>query len=279
MTIRSRLTRLERVGATRRASRPDPETLARLTRNPALVLPGADPWQAALIRALPLRTLAVCSRQSGKSTTAAGCCLTTALLEPGSLTLILSPTLRQSQELFRKVVALYRALGRPVPAVSVSKTALELVTGSRVVALPGDPDGIVGFSAPRLVVIDEAARVTDELYQSVRPMLATSGGKLLLCSTPFGRRGFLWREWSGQTEPDAAADVGSADDWHRVEVPATACPRISPTFLERERRSLGDRWFRQEYLCDFASDAGAVFAFDDVLAAGVDATPDWAMTA
>lgn len=223
----------------------------------------------------------MCSRQSGKSTTAAACCLITALLEPGALVLILSPTLHQSQELFRKVLALYRALGRPVPAVSVSKTALELVTGSRVVALPGDPDGIVGFSAPRLIVIDEAARVTDELYQSVRPMLATSGGKLLLCSTPFGRRGFLWREWSGET--DAAREAGaadsSADEWHRIQIAATACPRISAAFLERERRALGERWFRQEYLCDFASDAGAVFAFDDVLAAGVDAPPEWALTA
>lgn len=230
------------------------------------------------MRALPPRTLAVCSRQSGKSTTAAACCLITALLEPGALVLILSPTLRQSQELFRKVLALYRALGRPVPAVSVSKTALELVTGSRVVALPGDPDGIVGFSAPRLIVIDEAARVTDELYQSVRPMLATSGGKLLLCSTPFGRRGFLWREWSGETDADGGAGT-SADDWHRVEIAATACPRIGAAFLERERRALGERWFRQEYLCDFASDAGAVFAFDDVLAAGVDAPPEWVQAA
>ncbi|QDU24032.1 terminase large subunit domain-containing protein [Urbifossiella limnaea] len=275
-TIRSRLTRLERVRATRRASRPDRQALDRLRADPARVLSRPDPWQAALLRALPPRTLAVCSRQSGKSTTAAGCCLTTALLEPGSLTLILSPTLRQSQELFRKVLTLYRAHGRPVPAAAVSKTALELVTGSRVVALPGDPDGIVGFSAPRLVVIDEAARVTDELYQSVRPMLATSGGKLLLCSTPFGRRGFLWREWSSET---GNSGTEPAANWHRVEVPATACPRIGAAFLEQERRALGERWFRQEYLCDFAADAGAVFAFDDVLAAGVDSAPDWVQAA
>ena len=34
-------------------------------------------------------------------------------------------------------------------------------------------------------------------------------------------------------------------------MPATSCPRILASFLEEERASLGDRWFRQEYLCEF----------------------------
>lgn len=271
------MARLERAKQCRATN---PATLARLRADPASVLSLAgmrpDPWQAALLRNLPDQTLAVCSRQSGKSTGAAGCCLNTALLEPGSLTLILSPTLRQSQELFRKVLTLYRALGRPVAAESVNKTGLELANGARVVALPGDPDGIVGFSAPRLIVIDEAARVSDELYQSVRPMLATGNGKLLCCSSPFGQRGFLWREWSGCSRVEAD---GAAGDWHKVIVRATDCPRISAAFLEKERRALGQRWFAQEYECDFASDAGAVFSADDILAAGVSDVPGWVVAA
>ena len=35
-----------------------------------------------------------------------------------------------------------------------------------------------------LVVIDEAARVEDDLYFAVRPMLATGGGRLIAASTP-----------------------------------------------------------------------------------------------
>jgi hypothetical protein len=159
-------------------------------------------------------------------------------------------------ELFRKVVGLYRALGRPVPAVAENRTALELANGSRVVALPGDPDGIVGYSAPRLVVMDEAARCRDELYLAVRPMLAVGKGKLLCCSTPFGKRGFLWQEWGS----DSAA-------WHRVKVTADHCPRISPAFLEDERRALGQRWYDQEYRCEFTEAVNAVFSTDDVLRA------------
>jgi hypothetical protein len=63
---------------------------------------------------------------------------------------------------------------------------LELVNGSRIVSLPENESGIRGFSGVNLLVIDEAARVDDSLYRSVRPMLAVSGGRLVALSTPFG---------------------------------------------------------------------------------------------
>ena len=197
----------------------------------------------------------MCSRQSGKSTTAAGCCLEPALTEPGALVLILSPTLRQSVELYRKVVNLYRQLGRPVPALRVNQTSLELANGSRIIALPGDPDGIVGFSNPRLIVIDEAARVRDDLYLAVRPMLAVGGGRLLCCSTPFGKRGWFHNEWA------------TGPSWTRIRITADQCPRITPEFLADERRALGERWFLQEYFCEFTDATDAVFSRDDILRA------------
>ena len=47
-------------------------------------------------------------------------------------------------------------------------------------------------------------------------------------------------------------------DWQRFRVPATECPRISARFLEEERAPMGDRRFRQEYLCEFMeTDSGA----------------------
>lgn len=256
MALAGRLKALEKATAKRRT---DPRALAALARDRASVLALArmepDPWQRDLLRAKPHRGVVLCSRQSGKSLTAAADCLHTALTEPDSLTLILSPTLRQSQELFRKCLALWRALGKPVGAESVSKTALELANGARVVACPGDPDGLVGFSNPALVVIDEAARAPDELYFAVRPMLAL-GGRMLLASTPFGPRGFFFTEWSE-----------GGDLWHRVRVTADECPRIAPVFLEDERRALGPKWFAQEYECSFESSAGAVFDHADILAA------------
>ena len=40
---------------------------------------------------------------------------------------------------------------------------------------------------------------------------------------------------------------------------AAECPRIPREFLEEERRAMGERWFRQEYLCEFGRREGVVF--------------------
>src|SRR5262245_10629976 len=96
-----------------------PPASSRWRSDPPLLLSDAgkppDPWQRDLLRSADRQTLLLCSRQSGKSTTAAALALRSALLEAPALVLLLSPTLRQSGELFRKVLDLYRALGRPVP--------------------------------------------------------------------------------------------------------------------------------------------------------------------
>ena len=97
---------------------------------------------------------------------------------PGALVLLLSPSLRQSGELFRKVTSVHRAAGTGVAVKQQSTLRLELANGSRIVALPAGEETVRGFSGVDLLIIDVAARVPDELYYSVRPMLAVSGGKL-----------------------------------------------------------------------------------------------------
>jgi hypothetical protein len=214
-----------------------------------------DPWQIAIARSQASRMLLLCCRQSGKSTTTAALALATALREPGSLVLLLSPSLRQSSELFRKVLDHYRALATPVPTSAESALRLELANGSRLVSLPGTEGTVRGYSGVKLLVIDEAARVQDELYYAVRPMLAISHGRLIALSTPFGKRGWLHKEWT------------EGENWERVKITAYDCPRISPAFLEEERRSLPAMWFASEYLCEFTDTVDQVFLFEHIQAA------------
>src|SRR5258708_10092365 len=114
-----------------------------------------DPWQAEVLRSRAPRILLNCSRQSGKSTVVAILAMWTALYCPGSTTLIVSPTERQSKELFRKALAVYRGLGRPVSPESESALQLELESGSRIIALPGKEASIPSYS-PDLLAIDAA---------------------------------------------------------------------------------------------------------------------------
>jgi hypothetical protein len=147
--------------------------------------------------------------------------------------------------------------GEQQPAlIEDNKLSLRMKNKSRIVSLPGSEGTIRGFSGASLIIEDEAARVPDELYFAARPMLAVSGGRLILMSTPFGKRGHYFREWTD-----------GSDTWERIEIPATDCPRISEEFLAEERQSLGDWWFRQEYGCEFVETVDQVFSFEQVTGA------------
>jgi hypothetical protein len=185
-----------------------------------------------------------------------------ALFHPGSLILCLAPALRQSQELFGKIAGFYRDLGRPVAPQGERKLSLELENGSRIITLPGSEKTIRGFSGAALLLVDEASRVDDGLYYAIRPMLAVSGGSLMMLSTPFGKRGAFFEEWT------------QGAGWERYRIPASECPRISEAFLEEERHSLPRRVYRQEYECSFEETDDQVFSFEDVAAAiSKDVTP------
>jgi hypothetical protein len=215
-----------------------------------------DPWQEQALRWSGRRLLLNCSRQSGKSTTAAILGLHKAIFYPGSLILLVSPSLRQSGELFRKVQDMLKRLDEQPELTEDNRLSLTLTNKSRIVSLPGKEQTVRGFSGASLIIEDEAARVADDLYFSVRPMLAVSGGRLILMSTPFGKRGHFFQEW---TE--------GGETWERIFITAHNCPRISPEFLEEERQALGDWWFKQEYFCEFVETVDQVFSYELVQSA------------
>jgi hypothetical protein len=213
-----------------------------------------DPWQEKVLRSVHPRLHLNCSRQAGKSTVAALLAVWQAVYRAGSLTLMLSPSQRQSGELFRKALTFYRTLGRPVPSEAESALALTLENGSRIVSLPGTEATIRSYSAVALLVVDEAARVADETYHTVSPMLAVSGGRVIAMSTPFGRRGWWY----------SAGVLDTDEQWERYLVTAHDIPRISAEFLESERRSMGDHWFAQEYLGEYADTIDQLFTADQL---------------
>jgi hypothetical protein len=119
---------------------------------------------------------------------------------------------------------------------------LTLYNDSRIVGVVGEED-VVGAENIRLVVIDEAARVSVDVFRAVVPMLALSNGRMVCLSTPFGKRGFFYEAW-----------VKGGSDWERIEVPGE---RVVPfrrgyrSLLEMERGAGDEGWFRREYCCSF----------------------------
>lgn len=225
---------------------------------------GLDPddWQARVLRSSSRQQILLCSRQAGKSTVSAVTAVHEAVHYEDRLILVLSPSLRQSQELFRKMMTVYADAGAPIPADVENRLTLELANGSRIVSLPGKEATIRGFSGVATLIVDEASRVDDRLYEAVRPMLAVSGGRILLLSTPWGKRGFFYREW---TEGDAS--------WHRTKITAHDVSRIDSAWLAAEKSRVPRMVFAQEYLCEFADNEDAVFSSDDIAAAWSDVPP------
>jgi hypothetical protein len=241
-----------------------------------------DRWQTEVLRTRRTQILLLCSRQVGKTLVAAALALRTALLEAPALILVLTPSERQSSEFIRRIKDLHEAVRQPMhvggrvlsfyekqvaeagrddiylrlPAKTrESSLQLHLDNGSRIIGLPASEGKIRVYSSVALLLIDEASRVDDSLYRAMRPMLAVSRGRLLALSTPFGKRGWFHDAWQG------------TGDWERVTVTAQQCPRIPAEFLAEERQALGERWFRQEYLCSFEDTVDAVFACADIHAA------------
>src|SRR6266446_2752646 len=210
-----------------------------------------DEQQMAVLRG-GKRGILNCTRQFGKTTVAALKAVHRAYSEPGSLTLLLSPSGRQSGEFIRKAKEFVRRLGIPVRGDGDNKASVLFPNGSRIIGLPESAAKVRGFSNVSLLMFDEASRVTDETYLTMRPTLAASDGDLWLMSTPNGKRGFLYEEW---------AHGGPA--WERILATGPDCSRLEKRFLEEERAK-SERHYRQEYLCEFVEREGAAFSQESI---------------
>lgn len=212
-----------------------------------------DPWQMNLLDSEAKRMILACGRQVGKSTVTGLKAYRKAKVSPGSLTLLISNSYRQSLILFEKVEDAVRRDGMS-QVDKLNLQELKLKNGSRIIAAPGKGETVRGFSGVDLLVIDEAAYVPDALYSAVAPMIAASGGQVILLSSPGGKDGFFWKVW----------DRG--EDWERYRVLAAECPRISAEFLATERRMIPDHVYRREYEAEFTEGLNSLVTYEDLAA-------------
>jgi hypothetical protein len=218
----------------------------------------ADELQRSVLESTHSRGILNCTRQWGRSSVAAVKAIYRAHTAPGSLVLVATPSSRQSGEFLHKASAMMRRAGMPVKGDGYNEMSLQFANGSRIVGLPGVEGTVRGFSAVSLMLIDEASRVEDAMYQALRPMLAVGNGDLWLMSTPHRKRGFFYEIWEH-----------GGPEWFRVKAPATVCSRITEKFLAEELVEHGEDGFRREYLCEFLEDGAEVFD-RDLLAGALD---------
>jgi hypothetical protein len=217
-----------------------------------------DEIQSSLLTTSARKVLLCCTRQWGKSTIAALIALHEALYQAPAMIILVSPSQTQSTELFKKIHDFWASLPGAPEAHQESLTRMQLSNGSRIVSLPGSERTTRGYSGATLVIMDEAARVPEELLAAVRPTLAATNGRFFALSTPKGKRGWFYEQWE------------RGEGWERVQVKANECPRISADFLKEEQAQLGPMIFSQEYECAFVDAETSVFSTELIEQALVD---------
>jgi hypothetical protein len=209
------------------------------------------------------RGIVNCCRQWGKTTVVGARAFHHALYTPKSLTLIVAPSARQSSEFILKLEEFALMMNIKPRGDGHNENSLKLPNGSRIVGLPANKDTSRGFSRVSLLLVDEASRVEDNLFNAIVPSTAAHEDPTIwLMSTPNGRQGFFYRFWFNQESA-----------YTRISVPATECPRIKPGYLEEQRLLMPERDFRQEYLCEFHEPNDAVFSMDLLSRCMVDDPP------
>lgn len=116
-------------------------------------------------------------------------------------------------------------------------------------------------------MLDEAARVEDDIFASVLPMVG-SAGAIWALSTPWGARGWFWELHDG-----AQAHVNG---WQRHLVDVHASDQYDEVRIAEVRASVPRFTFASDYECRFEDSDAQLFSSDDVraaVAAGAAVTP------
>jgi hypothetical protein len=244
-------------------------------------------WQRDILDSDATRKLILGCRQAGKSTVFSGKLCHKAKYKSESLGILLAPTMTQSGEDVEKVKT-FISHDTTFPAVvRFSDSQIKLISGSRILVVPATEASARGYSKPDMLLLDEASRIEDEVYQSgIRPMLTDNPGcELAAISTPHGKTGFFFRAWH---RPDiwqrylirSPWDVDPQDSSHLIPampeeeyrakmaesgVRAYYSPRHYDLREQEENlREMGPMQYKQEYCCEFVEPEENVFSYDDI---------------
>lgn len=217
-----------------------------------------DKWQKDVLNTtgnIALRS----GRQVGKSTVISIKAAEFAVQNKKKSIMIISATERQAYLLFSKVLMYLQdyhkkeiKTGRDRP----TKSEVKLKNGSVIRCLPTGADGlgIRGYTTD-LLIADEAAFIPDDVWAAVTPQLATTGGNIILLSTPFGRRGYFYERFSDPTFSCFHINTLEVAE-HRKDPQKSHLTK----FVEEERQRMSKLQFQQEYLGEFVSGIGQLFS-------------------
>jgi hypothetical protein len=236
----------------------DREGLAAFCEHTGRQLPRPGGYSEAVI---------ITGRQSGKTQTATDIVAFEAITAPadrsadGTYALLIAQDQRGAQRTLFRYASLPFEHVPMLAEMRAGATAdtITLRNGITLACYPCRPAAVRGIRA-RVAVIDELAffRTSDgnpvdtEMLRAVRPTLATTGGKLIILSSPYGQSGALWdlyRQHYAREHSDTLVWVASAPAMH---------PGLRADYLQRMQQDDPEA-YRSEVLGEFRAGLSTLF--------------------
>jgi len=202
------------------------------------------------------------SRQIGKSFTSACESVRDCELHPGTLWVVLSAGERQSLEWMEKAKMWVKAFAlaityqeeREHPEALMKSAEIRFANGSRIIALPANPDTARGYTGN--IILDEFAIHRDgaEIWRALAPSVTNPLKrqlKIRVMSTPKGEGNMFHQLWM-------------KDGWskHRTTIVDAKAGGLNVD-LKALRDLAGDEdaW-RQEFMCEFIDSSRTAFSYE-----------------
>lgn len=191
-------------------------------------------------------------RQAGKSFLCENILLYYAINYKRTQNAMISPTLNQSRALFKELVNAIAESGI-VKAKNETLLTIDLINGSSIFFKSAEQkDGLRGYHINGILILDEAAYLTDDILQLVLPWRNVSKANMLIVSTPFRKDGFYYRYYIiGTLKEKNTVSI----DWSKYDTSAL----LSQEQKEVYRQILTKNQYRTEIEGEFLDGDGMVF--------------------
>jgi hypothetical protein len=196
------------------------------------------PKQAEVLDSPSRNVILCCHRKWGKTTVSALKAFHYLMSAPNRSIAILAPSMDQGGFIIANIVVAANTLGVKYRRYLGRRHSLLFPNGSRIFALPHNTSTSLGSEADVLMV-DEAAKVSDDVLWAVQPSTSRKAAGLWMLSTPLRQTGFFARIWHDQKQ-----------NVHRILSPVSDTPSINQEFLETFRRASPTR-YAQDFECEF----------------------------
>ena len=219
------------------------------------------PWQLDVLNGIKANSrnsihVVKSARQLGKTSMLEMLLLKTALTNQDSISIAISPTLTQSIKLYKEIL-------KPVLGTQLLKSqngqrlSITFYNGAEILFKSGEQkDALRGFNVRNggILVLDEAAFLSDEVFYLVQPFTNVSKAPIVLTSTPLYKLGFFYDHY--MLGLNNAKNI-YAYDWTDSKYDTSEF--LSPEVLDRIRKQVPISTFLTDYLGQFLDLQSGVF--------------------